>query len=42
MKFGSTLAAAATLVVACAAADLDPIVIKVRLVPPRHGKPLSF
>ncbi|CAL8577679.1 1 3-beta-glucanosyltransferase gel4 [Xanthoria parietina] len=28
MKFGSTLAAAATLVVACAAADLDPIVIK--------------
>ncbi|KAL8774995.1 MAG: hypothetical protein Q9209_000474 [Squamulea sp. 1 TL-2023] len=28
MKFGSTFAAAATLVVACAAADVDPIVIK--------------
>ncbi|KAL9019021.1 MAG: hypothetical protein Q9185_003672 [Variospora sp. 1 TL-2023] len=28
MRFGSTLAAAATLVAACAAADLDPIVIK--------------
>ncbi|KAL8784452.1 MAG: hypothetical protein Q9213_003975 [Squamulea squamosa] len=28
MKIGSTLAAAATLVVACAAADVDPIVIK--------------
>ncbi|KAL8962818.1 MAG: hypothetical protein Q9193_000836 [Seirophora villosa] len=28
MRFGSTLAAAATLVAACAAADVDPIVIK--------------
>lgn len=30
MRFGSTLTAAATLVAACTAADVDPIVIKVR------------